>query len=269
MGEFYTFPKLFQFTKPSATGTESVHADDSAASSVNEKEEVIGDSELIRQLNSRRLALEAEHDVRMEDILVLLRESTSDLRVAYIEALGAAQELISEINQRRWGGSRVIADKEQALNIALERLRLALDTYKTDKRLAIVQPFLSVLRDADNEGKYRRKLPLRPLIVMSSFAAQLVVSSESLLLVLDVVSQTAHKRRKNRLWAPSSFRALGNFILRRGKGSETEAALGECPPPEITAEEEEEAPYSKISSVCTGICLTMFPVRIGSRQSST
>lgn len=244
MGEFYTFPKLFEFAKPSAASVDSVHKVNSTVSSINEREEVIGDSELIRQLNSRRLALETEHNVRMEDMLVLLRESTADLRAAFIGAIGAAQELISETNTRRWGGPRAVSEKEQALDAAIDRLRTTLDSYKSDKRFAIVQPFLSILQDADNDKRLRRSLPLRPLIVLSSFAALLVVSSESLLSFTELVSQTSHKRQKKRLWAPSRLRALGNFIFRREKGSETEVALGESAPPEITDEEEDEAPYS-------------------------
>ena len=249
MSEFYTFPRLFEYVKTFGNDSQEPlhHVESNAtATSSNEREDILADSELMRQLNSWRVATEAEHNVKMEDMLIQLQQSTADLRSVYIEALGTAEEFIRETNCRRWSGQRLLAEKEEELNAASERLRASLGAYKTDGRFTIVKPFIPLATLVDQDKMSLKKLPLRPLIVMSSFAAHLIVSSDALLSLLELIGRTAHKRQHSRLWAPSSLRAIGNFILHREKGSETEAALGETPSPEIADEEEDEAPYRKI-----------------------
>ncbi|KAI5117073.1 hypothetical protein M0805_007950 [Coniferiporia weirii] len=249
MGEFYSFPKLLKYhSTPSLFKSTSRAAEASATSSIDISEEIAGDTELIRQLNSRRLALEAEHGVRIEDILPSLRESSLELRSACANALGAAQTVIAETNIRRWKqGSQVLADSEAALDTAVERLRSSLEAYKVDKRFTFVQPFLPLLRDVDeNPANHKKTPPIRSLLIASSFAAQLVVSADAILDLLEVIRHTTHKRTKSRLWAPSGLRAIGNFLLRREKGSTTETALGEGTVPEVdSGEKEEETTYRR------------------------
>ncbi|THH07358.1 hypothetical protein EW145_g3442 [Phellinidium pouzarii] len=248
LSEFYSFTRHFRdhtlsLSKPSTRHVE----DDSAASSISVPENMVVDTELIRQLKYHRLNLEAEHGVRMEDIIVPLRESTAELRAACIDALGVAQTMITDTNDRRWkGSSNVIAADEAALDTAAERLRKCLEEYKADKRFAIIQPYLPLLHEADKSSRSEKNLPIRSLLVASSFAAQLLVSVDAALDLLEVIRRTVHKRKKSRLWAPSGLRAIGNYLLRREKGSETEAALGESTLPESDDDEKaEEVPYRR------------------------
>lgn len=257
MSEFYTFPRMFKYAKTyGGHSQEPLHQVESTATVTSniEREDIIGDSELMHQLNSWRAATEAEYNVSMDDMLIQLQQSTTDLRAVYIEALGSVEEFIRETNSRRWSGQRLLAGKEEALNAACERLRISLDAYKADGRFAIVKPFVPLAALVDQDKLTLKKLPLRPLIIMSSFAAHLVVSSDALLSLLEIVGKTAHKRQHSRLWAPSGLRAIGNFILRREKGSQTEEALGETPSPEIAEEEEDEAPYRKFRFQNRAVC---------------
>ena len=261
MGSFYIFPKLLSKTSaPSlsrfTTNTTEDPVISSAASASDD--ETIGDTELIRQLNSRRYALESEKNVRMEDIMPLLHNSTAALLGSSVEALDAARDIIQEINSRRWKrNSQVLSEKQVSLDKALERLRTKVDSYKSRERSAILEPFLPLLHAADENRHLRRQLPLRTLIVASSFAAQLVASVDALIDLLEVIQKTVHKRQKARLWAPRGLRALGNFIIRKETGSSMERALGESTGMEIEEEEkEEEAVFSESELFVTHDFLT-------------
>ncbi|EJD03603.1 uncharacterized protein FOMMEDRAFT_133035 [Fomitiporia mediterranea MF3/22] len=250
MGNFFTFPMLLSRNVQSisrATTNTGENDGDTTVLDLRNLDGIDGDTELIRQLNSRRDAAEAENNVRMSDIIPLLSKSTANLRMACLDALQAAQELMEQINSTRWKRSRqVLAEKEATLDTALERLRASSEAYKAKDRFAIIEPFLPLLRSADEDHQLRKALPLRPLVIASSFAAQLVVSIDALIDLFGLIQKTTHKRQRARLWAPSGLRAVGNFILHREKGSTMEAALGENPLPEEEEEEEqEEKPFKR------------------------
>ncbi|KAH8119852.1 hypothetical protein DFH11DRAFT_1754336 [Phellopilus nigrolimitatus] len=248
MGSFYSFPKLLSmYTSTPLSRSTTSSGDTDTASSTSVSEDVAGDTELIRQLHSRRVALEAEHGVRMTDILPPLRESTAALRAACVDALGAAGAVVAETNTRRWKhGSTALAEKEAALDTAEERLRSCAEAYKAETRFAVVEPFLPMLRAADEDADKRKQLPIRSLVVASAFASQLVVTVDGIMDLLEVIRTTSNKRKKARLWAPGGLRAIGNFFLRRGKGSGTEKALGEGSPPEVDHDEKkEDASYKR------------------------
>ena len=250
ISSFYSFPKLLSiYTSEGISRTTTRSTELGEEDVVAEKEEFAGDTELIRQLNSKSLSFEREYNVRLEDVLPLLRDSTIELRMAVIDALGAAQELIAHINGGRWTrNSEVLAEKEREFNDSLEGLRARLESFKSKGRMAILEPFLPLFSSVDQNKFDRKRLPLRSLIVCSAFSAQLVVSSEGLLELLYVIHRTVQKRRKPRLWAPSGLRAIWNFIFQKGKSESVEMALGEDVVAEIDEEiKHEEAPYSKPS----------------------
>ncbi|KAL5494924.1 hypothetical protein ACEPAI_386 [Sanghuangporus weigelae] len=243
MTSFYSYPKLLHKTSPRSLSRSTTNSEDTArpSSTVNSMEEIAGDTELLRQLHSRRFALEAEKNVRMADISPILFSSTAELRTACLEGLDAAQDMIKQVNRRRWErGSQTVEEKEAALTKALDRLRASVDAFKSQGRLAIVEPFVPILREADADHESRKRLPIRSLIVASSFSAQLVVTANGIIDLLDLILKTTNRRRHARLWASSGLRALGNIILRREKNPSLEMALGENVVVELEKEEEEE-----------------------------
>ena len=242
MSSLYSYPKLLGKISPRSPSRSTTESDDTtpASSTINSAEEIAGDTELLRQLHSRGYALEAEKNVRMEDISPILFNSTAELRAACLDGIGAAQDLIHQLNRRRWKrGSNAIEEKEVALSKALARLRTSTDSFKTQDRMAIVVPFLPILRAADEDREMRKHLPLRSLIVASSFSAQLAVAATSIIELLDIIRKTTEKRRHSRLWAPSGLRVLGNIILRREKNTSIEMAFGEKTTIEVGEEEVE------------------------------
>ena len=261
---FSTFSKLISITVTSRPMSRTATKTSDGESSEVEASEILGDTELIRQLNTRRIAMESEHGLRLDDILPLLHDSTADLRMACAEALGAAQGLIIEINDTRWFRSaKDLPDKEAALNAALERLRANAESFKADRRLAIVKPFIPMLAVADEKGRFSGRTPLRSLVVCSSFSAQLLVLSDGILDLLELIQATSHKRQKARLWAPNGLRALAKVFTSRNRGTVAEKNLGEDIGVEIEqAEKDEEGkPYSEaLILVAIGSCqILIFP----------
>ncbi|KAL5519292.1 hypothetical protein ACEPAH_975 [Sanghuangporus vaninii] len=243
MTSFYSYPKLLHKTSPRSLSRSTTNSEDTArpSSAVDSVEEIAGDTELLRQLHSRQFALEAERNVRMADISPILFSSTAELRTACLEGLDAAQDMTKQVNRRRWErGSQTVEEKEVALTKALDRLRASVDTFKSQGRLAIVEPFVPMLRAADADHESRKRMPIRSLIVASSFSAQLVVTANGIIELLDLIRKTTNKRRHARLWAPSGLRMLGNIILKREKNPSLEMALGENIVVELEKEEEEE-----------------------------
>ena len=167
ISSFYSFPKLLSiYTSEGISRTTTRSTELGEEDVVAEKEEFAGDTELIRQLNSKSLSFEREYNVRLEDVLPLLRDSTIELRTAVIDALGAAQELIGHINGGRWTrNSELLAEKERGFNDALEELRARLESFKSKGRMAILEPFLPLFSYVDQNQFDRQRLTLRYMIV--------------------------------------------------------------------------------------------------------
>lgn len=266
-GGFDSFPRLMtryqkeranQVFKSSQGAVTAITLVDhqTAAANINDIEEIAGDTEIIRQLISRRRDLEERYNVRCEDVFVNLRSSTSELRDALTRSIGAVQNAISVVNTCRWRESRHLAKfsmAEKELDDAVEHLRLCLDEYKHDKRYFMLQPFIPLLQavdDASRDGDAfeaeaeRRGLPLRSLIIACVYASNLVVSSDASIELLDLVRETCHKRRKARLWAPSKLRQIAHWLMRREK-TDTDQIGDEDDPSELEQEEAKKtAPYS-------------------------
>lgn len=208
--------------------------------------------------------MEEQHGLRPHDLIPLLRECTRDLRHACIGGLGAAGNVIDEVNTRRWWGKRksnkshengaASADINEGveLDVSIEQLRVAIASFKTHDRLAIVRPFIPIVQAFETEAnKKPKELPLRMLIQCSVYCAILITSAEAILDLLLKVQETSRKRTKSRLWAPKGLRAVGKVLLGRNHNdSQAQTILGEGERPEIDQiEEAEEEPYREFYSI--------------------
>ena len=166
------------------------------------------DSFFVQQMYQRNEASERENSLRLVDLLPLLREATAELRSAASNALNAIIGLINFVNTTRWSWystAHALSEQESELDSAAERLRGALVEFKETRRLRLLEPFEPHLGTP--------AAPLRGLYVCYDFSASIVVVSEAILVVTDIVRQTTNKRRKNRLWAPKGLRHIVHVLF--------------------------------------------------------
>jgi hypothetical protein len=198
------------------------------------------DTFLVQQMYRHNEASERQHSLRLVDILPLLREATSELRSAASNALTAVSDTINLVNTTRWSWhstADALAEQEQRLDSAAERLRGALAEFKATGRLRLLEPFEPHLGTA--------AAPLRGLYVCYVFSASMVVVSEAILTVVETVREITSKRRNNRLWAPKGLRQLAHafFVERATEGDSR--AYGETQEIKEVVPEGEEEKYSQ------------------------
>ncbi|KAI0683238.1 hypothetical protein BC835DRAFT_1423494 [Cytidiella melzeri] len=244
MAALQSFTKLVgqQAQRNVSAAPSTAPSEDGAESTVNDP--AAGDTYLLRQFRERNTAAEAAHNIRIQDVLPSVAESTVDLRGACSEGLAAAQALLEGINTRRYArrGPKESEQQLKDLDVAVERLQAALVEFKADKRLLILQPFESLVDAArtDHKGPF----PLRGLYTAYVFAANLIVLAQAIEQYMVYVQAIASKRRKNRLWAPGGLRAIVKAL--RSKGDATDQAAGEDHEPPVEKEiRKEEAPYKR------------------------
>ena len=196
---------------------------------------------LLHQIYRRHDSLENLHSLRIEDILPIIKNSTADLREACIEGLDAAQACIDTVNTCRWRTDVEAAAKcQQRFDAALARLSAAMIAFKDTDRQMLIEPFMTILRDAHTR-EAKRALPLRSLYLSYVFATNLIVAGDVLVSFMEQVKITSEKRSRPRLWAPKGLRAIKKFLTE--KDHEDTAAFGEDSAPEETETEINEKSY--------------------------
>ncbi|KAH9042560.1 hypothetical protein EDB85DRAFT_1915639 [Lactarius pseudohatsudake] len=182
----------------------------------------MADTFFVQQMYQRNEAGERENSLRLVDLLPLLREATAELRSAASNALNAIACMINFVNTTRWSWrstAHALSEQERELDSAAEHLRGALVAFKETERLRLLEPFEPHLGTP--------AAPLRGLYVCYVFSASIVVVSEAILAVMDIVRQTTDKRRKNRLWAPKGLRQLVHTLFIEKRTEEDLRAYGE------------------------------------------
>lgn len=250
---FHTFTKLAghrSVREPDQSLSREASASSSADSAITENAHgFAGDTSLLRQLRQENRTAESTYSVRMHDVLPVIEESTADLRTACSDGLRATMTVLDGINTRRYSrkGAKESDQHITDLDGALERLRAALDEFKTSRRLQLLHPFDAVLEDAKAQTPHKLRpssVPLRSLHISFVFAASLIVLADAIIALMEYVQLIAHKRRKNRLWAPGGLRALAKALMSRGDTSDQAAGEDHAPQPDEEVKAE-EGPYSE------------------------
>ncbi|KAI9441300.1 hypothetical protein H4582DRAFT_1367483 [Lactarius indigo] len=201
----------------------------------------MADTFFVQQMYQRDEAGERENSLRLVDLLPLLREATAELRSAASHALNAITGMINFVNTNRWswrGTAHAHSEQVHDLDSAAERLRGALVAFKETGRLRLLEPFEPHLGTP--------AAPLRGLYVCYVFSASIVVVSEAILAVMDIVRQTTDKRRKNRLWAPKGLRQLVHALFVEKHTEEDLRAYGETQEvKEVVTEEDDAGKYRR------------------------
>ncbi|KAI5116968.1 hypothetical protein M0805_002170 [Coniferiporia weirii] len=156
-----------------------------------------------------------------------LRAATTPLRESCRSTLVACYSVIEDVNQRRWPWSKpqregplAYSDLETKLDTAIEELKQKRASFIDEERPRLTEVFTTALPSL-SVSSMRHALhattPLRVLIVSLSYAAQLVVIADAIISLAELIRAVCLKRRKCRLWAPRSLRALGKWLISRGK----------------------------------------------------
>lgn len=179
---------------------------------------VSSDTHLLHHVFYPDITRESALKVTLNEVLPRIRDGTANLRAATVEGVVAVQELITAVNNDRFlSRSGPIAPLEERLDAASDKLRKALDSFKE--------------RGADVAlGAYgtkpRADLPLRSLYLGYVICSTTVIIGEVVLSFVQVVAETSARRRKVRLWGPSSLRHVVKALL-RGRRKSEEQAFGE------------------------------------------
>ncbi|EED82525.1 predicted protein [Postia placenta Mad-698-R] len=203
----------------------------------------VSDTELLRQLRSRHHA--HSMDIPPADLVPILRDATRRLRAACASALAACISVIDVVNTKRYarGSSAELDSRAAELDTTIEQLSSALTAFKDSDRLALLEPFRDILEAerARAPGDGKGEPPLRSLCIMYVFAANMVIAGQAIKALGEYVSTTAHKRRRNRLWAPKGLRMIGKVLMQRG--TDSEGGTGEDPVSSQEKSEKDENPY--------------------------
>ncbi|OBZ77446.1 Uncharacterized protein C57A7.05 [Grifola frondosa] len=194
-----------------------------------------GDTLLLRQFREHSHTAEAEFSVRIVDVLPVIEEATLELREACSAALAATQALVVCVNTKRYKRGGTEAEQHlQDVEEASANLRHAMEAFKQEKRLLLLEPFQSVFAAADT----MKMPPMRSLYAAYVFAANLMTIGSGILVLSDAISTTARRRTHTRLWLPKGLRAIGKLL--RSRGQSGDRAVGEETMPEEGGESERE-----------------------------
>jgi hypothetical protein len=164
-------------------------------------------------------ALEIAQHTHITELIPIVYAATADLRRALSKALETTTAAVRDINSRRY--KSVKTEPLQNLYTARDTLRTTLAEYRDTRRTAIVQPLADAVdaasgRILDEHG--RPTVSFRPLFVCFVLESNLCWTTDSVLAVVDVLIKTMEERKRNRLWAPTGLRKVGN-LLRGDQGT--------------------------------------------------
>ena len=221
----------------------NVKSDTSSVNSeANSTSTAVSDGYLLRQFRELNTAAEAEHGVRLVDVLPSIREATADMRTAAADVLTALKALIIAVNTKRYRGGQAEQDARLvALDRALTGLRDAMAAFRADRRFVLLEPYGSVFERVDAGSL--RNMPLRSLYLGFVFASNLTMVCTAIVTLAECVTATAAKRAHARLWAPTGLRHIWK-LLREGRGEE-QGVVGEDQKLEETVESVDTKKYSK------------------------
>lgn len=182
---------------------------------------------------------EPGENVRLEDLVPLLHKATTDLRLACADGLKIANTLITRVNTGRWWKH---TDPEPDIDRQLDVLRNAMEDFKQNRRLEVLDPFQNIIKSFKDKTP-----PPRALFYVFVFQANLVWVGEITIALLELLSETASKHPKARLWAPKRLRSLWKVLA--AKSENTATSFGGGTPPDDPVEVERA---QMVDSECDG-----------------
>lgn len=161
--------------------------------------------------------LESSDDIiHQKAVFPLLYTATEGLRRSCINSLNAAIEMLERINHYRWVKA---PGSDPDLNANVDELRSCLEEFKKDRRLSVLGPFKQVVGSSRwvSSSNISDVASSRMLFFAFTYEANLIWLADSLLELLDIVSDLALKHPSARLWAPKGLRSLWKIIVLDGE----------------------------------------------------
>ncbi len=189
-----------------------------AFSNVPKPASVSTDTHLLHHVFSPDVTRESALNLRLSEILPRVRDATAELRVATIDGVVAAKDLISAVNNDRlFSRSVPILPLEEHLDSASDKLRKALNNFK--------EHGADLVLDAYGQ-KPRGDKPLRGLYLGYVFCSTAVIIGDVVLLLVQTVAEISAQRQRVRLWGPSSLRNVAKALF-KGQRRNEERTFGE------------------------------------------
>lgn len=182
-------------------------------------ETVSSDTHLLQHVFNPDVTRESTLKVTLTEALPHVRDATAELRAATIEAVASVQALIDAVNSDRlFSRSVSTGPLEERLDAAGERLRAALDSFKEHGTEAILGAY---------GHKPRGDMPLRSLYLGYVFSATTVIIGGVMLSLVQTAAETSARRRRARLWGPSSLKHFVDSVLKGRRQNEERGFGGE------------------------------------------
>ncbi|KAG8751127.1 hypothetical protein FRC11_009675, partial [Ceratobasidium sp. 423] len=179
----------------------------------------VQDTHRLLHVRGHVTALEVSQHMHITDMIPIVYSATASLRKSLSKALESMSATIRYVNSRRY--KSVKQEPLDNLRSAREALREALAAYKESSRIAIVQPLADTIDSVsgkllDEHG--RPTVSFRPLFVCFVFESNLCWTAEATITLMNQLIELMEERKRNRLWAPTGLRKIGN-LLRREEGT--------------------------------------------------
>ncbi|KAG8773968.1 hypothetical protein FRC12_002211 [Ceratobasidium sp. 428] len=179
----------------------------------------VHDTHRLLHVRGHVTALEIAQHTHITELIPIVYAATADLRKALSKALETTAAAVRDINSRRY--KSVKSEPLENLYSAREALRSTLGEYRDSRRSAIVQPLADAVdaasgRMLDEHG--RPTVSFRPLFVCFVLESNLCWTADAVLVLVGVMIRAMEERKRNRLWAPTGLRKIGN-LLRQDEGT--------------------------------------------------
>ncbi|KDN44479.1 hypothetical protein RSAG8_05526, partial [Rhizoctonia solani AG-8 WAC10335] len=179
----------------------------------------VQDTHRLLHVRGHVTALEVSQHTHITDMIPIVYAATANLRKLLSKALENMSVAVRDVNSRRY--KSVKQEPLDNLRSAREALREALATYKESGRIAIVQPLADAVDSIsgkllDEHG--RPTISFRPLFICFVLESNLCWTVEATITLMNQLIELMEERKRNRLWAPTGLRKIGN-LLRREEGT--------------------------------------------------
>ncbi|CAE6435306.1 unnamed protein product [Rhizoctonia solani] len=179
----------------------------------------VQDTHRLLHVRGHVTALEVSQHMHITDMIPIVYSSTANLRKSLSKALENMSAAIRDVNSRRY--KSVKQEPLDNLRSAREALREALTAYKESGRIAIVQPLADAVDSVSGkllDERGRPTVSFRPLFICFVLESNLCWTVEATINLMNQLIELMEERKRNRLWAPTGLRKIGN-LLRREEGT--------------------------------------------------
>jgi hypothetical protein len=165
---------------------------------------------------------EKQHGHGLDDLLPLLRESSSDLRGECLSALETAIDWLGWANSHRWRFGRQVFPKGETAADGLQRrrqgiadLKRVLEDYRVNRNQQLLQPFKKLfdpntgelLPEGKDDGG-QTGLSTRSLFLCFVFSTNLVSYATALVSLLETLADIEERNPSNRIQLPTALGSL-------------------------------------------------------------